>query len=83
MDHDEAQAEVQKVVNALIAARKAASITPYRIGKLTGLSAQAIHLIEKGERSPTLHSLLLICEAMGLKLEDVLAGVRSQNGPRN
>lgn len=73
---------MQKVIDALIAARKAAGMTPYRIGKLTGLSAQAIHLIEKGERSPTLHSLLLICEAIGMKLEDVLEKVRSKKVPR-
>ena len=63
-------------MNALAAARKAAGLTPYRVAKVTGLSAQAIHLIEKGERSPTLHSLLLVCEAVGLRLEDVLAEVR-------
>ena len=78
MNHDEAQVEVQRVVKAITAARKAAGLTPYRIGKLTGLSAQAIHLIERGERSPTLHSLFLVCDALEMKLEDVLAEIRGK-----
>lgn len=72
VEHSEAEAEVKRIVGQLTALRNAAGITPYRLAKLTGLSREAIRLIESGDRSPTLHSLLLISAALETPLGKVL-----------
>ena len=56
------------MVRGLIALRAAAGISQYRLAELTGLSRETIRLIENGDNSPTLTSLLLITSALGGKL---------------
>jgi transcriptional regulator with XRE-family HTH domain len=73
VNFSDADEQVSRVVKELAAIRKAAGLTPYRLAELTGLTREAIRLIEKGDRSPTLHSLLLISAALGTKLGPLLS----------
>lgn len=75
MTHGEAEKGVKRLVRELVSLRKAAGVSQYRIAKLTGLSREAIRLIENGERSPTLHSLLLIASSLETKLGPLLETV--------
>ena len=76
MNHSEAEQHVKQVVQELVAARKAAGMSIYRVAELTGLSRESVRLIEIGERSPTLHSLFLISAALGCDLGKILAAAR-------
>lgn len=78
MTHAEAEKGVKRLVRELVSLRKAAGISQYRLAKLTGLSREAIRLIENGERSPTLHSLLLIASSLAAKLGPLLEPVERE-----
>ena len=42
------------------------------LGRKAGLSGEMIQLLERGERSPSLNSALLLCEALDTKLTILL-----------
>ena len=42
------------------------------LGRKAGLSGEMIKLLERGERSPSLNSALLLCEALDTKLTILL-----------
>jgi len=42
------------------------------LGRRAGLSGEMIKLLERGERSPSLNSALLLCEALDTKLTILL-----------
>ena len=42
------------------------------LGRKAGLSGEMINLLERGERSPSLNSALLLCEALDTKLTILL-----------
>ena len=52
--------------------RERKNLTYKELGKKAGLSGEMIKLLEKGIRSPSLNSALLICEALDTKLTIVL-----------
>ena len=52
--------------------RERKNLTYKELGKKAGLSGEMIKLLEKGMRSPTLNSDLLICEALDTKLTILL-----------
>ena len=58
-----------KNVNIL---RERKNLTYNQLGRKAGLSGEMIKLLEKGIRSPSLNSALLICEALDTKLTIVL-----------
>tara|TARA_R110001583_G_scaffold149438_2_gene301539 strand:- start:177 stop:440 length:264 start_codon:yes stop_codon:yes gene_type:complete len=58
-----------KNVNIL---RERKNLTYNQLGRKAGLSGEMIKLLEKGIRSPSLNSALLICEALNTKLTIVL-----------
>ena len=72
MNHADAELRVKKVVQILANARTSVGISQYRLAELTSLSREAIRLIEKGDRTPTLHSLLLIASALDVNLGSIL-----------
>ncbi len=78
MTHAIAAERVRRVVRELAALRKAAGISQYRLAKMTGLSREAVRLIEGGERSPTLHSLFLISEALDARLGGLVEEAESE-----
>tara|TARA_R110000744_G_scaffold75921_1_gene150721 strand:+ start:149 stop:397 length:249 start_codon:yes stop_codon:yes gene_type:complete len=52
--------------------RERKNLTYKELGKKAGLSGEMIKLLEKGIRTPSLNSALLICEALDTKLTIVL-----------
>ena len=52
--------------------RERKNLTYKELGKKAGLSGEMIKLLEKGIRSPSLNSALVICEALDTKLTIVL-----------
>lgn len=71
---DDAQADkiVAGVTRRLRAAREAQGMSMNQLGSLAGLDQVTISRIEKGERSPTLRSLVKIAEALGVTLSELL-----------
>jgi len=52
--------------------RVAKELSQYRLAELSGLSREAIRLIESGARSPSLQTLFLLCGALGVSASTVL-----------
>ena len=52
--------------------RERKSLSYNQLGKKAGLSGEMIKLLEKGVRSPSLNSALLLCEALDTKLTILL-----------
>ena len=52
--------------------RERKNLTYNQLGRKAGLSGEMIKLLEKGIRSPSLNSALVICEALDTKLTIVL-----------
>lgn len=72
MEKGDARKQVQVVVRGLVALRKAAGISQYRLGELTGLSRETIRLIENGQNSPTLATLFLMSTALSARLTPLI-----------
>ncbi len=77
VDHDRASKFVDKVVTAFKEQRQLAEVSQYRLAELTGLSREAIRLIENGQRSPTLHSLFLMSSSLGIDLAAILGDLEN------
>ena len=54
------------------ALREEKDFSVYRLAKLTGLHESSIGLVEKGERVPTIETLLRIALALEIRLSDVI-----------
>jgi transcriptional regulator with XRE-family HTH domain len=54
--------------------RVAARLTPYRLAKLSGLSRQAVSLLEQGKRQPTLETCSKLAQGLGIGLDVLLEG---------
>ena len=59
----------RKNINIL---RERKHLTYKELGKKAGLSGEMIKLLERGKRSPSLNSALLLCEALDTKLTILL-----------
>lgn len=53
-------------------------ITYYFLAKATGLSPSSISCLMRGKAKPNLYTVLMICDAMDISLEDLI-----QNGGEN
>jgi transcriptional regulator with XRE-family HTH domain len=56
----------------LQAARRAAGLSMFALGKLSGLTRQALSRLERGEREPTWHTVQLLAGALGVSCEAFL-----------
>lgn len=72
MEDSEADEIIARLAERLKAAREAKGLSMNRLGDLAGLDQVAISRIEKGERSPTLRTLLKMAAALDLHLSDEL-----------
>ncbi len=66
----------------ILALRSATSLTLYQ-GKLaekTGLSRNALGLIEQDRRWPRIANVLRISDGLGMTIEDVLKGIQKKRG---
>lgn len=58
----------QKVIDQLVAKRKAKKMTQSDISKITGIQRPNISRMESGVYNPTLDTLVRIADSMGLKV---------------
>lgn len=72
MNREDAEKLSQKVVELLERKRIERQITKLRISKETGLSRTAVTLIVNRQNSPTLRTLLMLADCIGVDLKDVL-----------
>jgi transcriptional regulator with XRE-family HTH domain len=59
--------------------RSQAGMTLQAMGNLTGLSPSMLSLVERGQTSPSIGTLVVICSALGIHMSDLLA-VQNQSG---
>jgi transcriptional regulator with XRE-family HTH domain len=62
----------QAIGEAIRAARRSAGLTQEEVGLRTGIERNNINRIEQGHASPRLDSLLLIADAIGVPLADLV-----------
>ncbi len=72
MNREDAEKLSQKVVELLERKRVERQITKLRISKETGLSRTAVTLIVNRQNSPTLRTLLMLADCIGVDLKEVL-----------
>ncbi len=73
MERNEAEIITQKVVALLKKERNNRHITKLYVSQKTGLSRTAITLIENSQNSPTLRTLLMIANCIGVDLKEIIA----------
>lgn len=73
MEKNEAEIITQKVVALLKKERNNRHITKLYVSQETGLSRTAITLIENNQNSPTLRTLLMIANCIGVDLKEIIA----------
>jgi transcriptional regulator with XRE-family HTH domain len=59
------------LITAIAAAARAQKLSGYRIAQITGISEAQISRVFRGLHSPSLDTVLKLCEAVGVKLEIV------------
>lgn len=62
----------QVIGERIRAARRAARLSQMRLGELAGVDHRTIHRIEYGTSDPSLSTLLLIADAIGVPLADLV-----------
>ncbi len=62
----------KEVVALLTEQRRKKQLSYSDLAEGSGISCNAISLIEKGQRNPTLLSCLKLCQAMNISLADVI-----------
>ena len=72
MNREDAEKLSQKVVELLERKRVERQITKLRISKETGISRTAVTLIVNRQNSPTLRTLLMLADCIGVDLKEVL-----------
>lgn len=71
---NDAKRAVDQVVRALAAARERRGLSKKSVAALAGVDPKTITLVESGQRSPTLYTVLRICAALECDLRNLLAG---------
>jgi transcriptional regulator with XRE-family HTH domain len=67
---------VQATVRCLVDERRKLGLSAYSWSNRSGISASAISMIESGKREPSLHTLLLLTDGLGVRLGEVLNGLQ-------
>lgn len=73
MSVTQAEATVAQVMRSLERHRESLGLSKRKLALSAGLDPKTVGLIERGERSPTLFTLLLLSSALGADLPTVLA----------
>ena len=73
-----AQAICVKAVALLKVERERRKLSKYYIAQESGLSPQMIGYVERGDRNPTLETVLRMAEAMGVKMENLISKARKE-----
>lgn len=64
--------EYKDMLEKLIVICKQKKVSQYYLAKHTGMSTSSISAMMKGETRPYIYTLLLICNALGITLRDLL-----------
>ena len=80
MNREDAEKLSQKVVEILERKRTERKITKLRISKETGMSRTAVTLIVSKQNSPTLRTLLMLADCIGVDLKEVLNEAENGKG---
>ena len=78
MKRNDAENISKKVVSLLNKARIEKSISKSQISKATGMRRTAITLIENNKNCPTLRSLLMLANSIGVDLKEVIAKAEAE-----
>jgi transcriptional regulator with XRE-family HTH domain len=71
-----AQALCVKAISLLQKERERRKLSKYYVAQHSGLSPQMIAYVEKGDRNPTLETVLRIAEALNIDFEEILKRAR-------
>lgn len=72
---------IQKTVRRLCEERRRIGLSAYAWSNRSGISASAISMIESGKREPSLHTLLLLAEGLGVRLGEILNELQDPYSP--
>ncbi len=72
MNKSDAKMISDKVISALIEKQKAVRMTNYQIAKKTGLSESTLSYIKDFKQTPQLMTLIMIADAIGVSLAEIL-----------
>ena len=62
-------AETDKIIQALIEARRASGMTQKELSEITGIAQGDISKLETGNVNPSLRTLMRLAEGMGMQLK--------------
>ena len=72
VDESDAKSAVHQVVCFLAAERERQGLSKKHVARLAGIDPKTVSLVETGQRSPTLYTVLRICAAMECDLWRIL-----------
>lgn len=72
----EAEQIVDKMLDELKRLRKAKGLSYNQLSERTGIHFSTFSLLENKKRSPTILTCLKLCQALEVRLEDILRKVR-------
>lgn len=61
-----------KIISALLEEQEARGYTNYKISKATGTSQSYLSYLKHGKVNPTLLSLIILTDALGISLADII-----------
>lgn len=79
MNKREAYQISDQIVQALAAKRKSLGISQYKIANSTGISKSSLSYIEKLSQKPSLPMLLMIADALGVDLADIIKNTQTKS----
>lgn len=63
-------------------ARKSVGLTSAKLARLLGISTAYVGLIERGERTPSVKTMLEICDFFGKSVEEMMAPTKYRPRPK-
>lgn len=72
----EAEQTVSKLLDELGRVRKEKGFSYQKLSELTGIHLSTFSLLEKKKRVPTILTCLKLCQALEVRLEDLLRKIR-------
>lgn len=61
--------------------RRARGLTLQKVAQASGLSASMVSLVERGHTSPSIGTLVALCDALSIHVASLFAGIETQPGP--
>ncbi len=80
---DKIDEEMSLVAKRLKEERRKAGLTQLELSMRAGVSQNMIAYIERGDRNPALRTVMKICNALDIRLSDLLEDIERPRDPRN